>query len=328
MPEVMNVTQAIRRTIAEEMERNKDIIYLGIDVREGVWGFTTGLVHQFGSERILNTPINESAIVGMGVGAALEGLHPVAEIMFEDFAMIAMDHLYNNMGTIHYMSNGQYSVPLTVLTVSGSGCKMGGGSGHGQCLQPLFMSIPGVAVCAPATAYDARGLLLTALRAENPVIFSVNMFLAVFGPGESIPDEEYTVPFGMARVVRPGNDVTVVAASGMVRCALESAEELAEEGISVEVIDPRTLSPLDSNTIMESVAKTRRLVTVEESRAVCGVGAEILARIACEDPTVLTAPAKRIAAPPIPIPAASHMEEWFVPNKAEISKQIRGLFSR
>lgn len=327
MPRVMNVTQAIRQTIAEEMERNKDVIYLGIDAREGVWGFTTGLVDQFGPERIINTPINESAIVGMGLGAALEGLHPVSEIMFEDFAMIAMDHLYNNMGTIHYMSNGQYSVPLTVLLVSGSGCKIGGGSGHGQCLQPLFMSIPGVSVCAPATAYDARGLLLTALRAEDPVIFSVNMFLALFGPEEEIPDEEYTVPFGVARVARLGNDVTVVATSGMVRCAEASAEELAQEGISAEIIDPRTLSPLDSKTIMESVAKTRRLVTVEESRAVCGVGAEIIARIASDDPSVLVTPAKRVAAPPVPIPAASHMEEWYVPGKDEISDQIRGLFS-
>lgn len=327
MPRMMTIPEAIRCTLEEEMDKNPDIIFLGIDAREGVNGFSTGLVNRFGPDRIINTPINESSIVGMGLGAALMGLRPVSEIMLEDFATIAMDHLYNNMGSVYYMSNGQWSAPLTVIMPSGTGTLVGGGPGHGQCLQPLWMSIPGVSVCAPATPYDARGLLLTALRGQDPVIMSVNMFLAIFGPKAEIPDQEYTVPFGVARVVRPGTDVTVVAASGMVRHAEASAEDMAKEGIDVEIIDPRTLAPLDMQTILESVAKTGRLVTVEESRATCGLGAEIIGQVACNDLTPLKAPTKRVACPPIPIPAAGHMEAWYLPDKDKISQQIRQVMS-
>jgi acetoin:2,6-dichlorophenolindophenol oxidoreductase subunit beta len=324
VPKIMKMGEAINRTLREEMARNKDVITLGIDVRGGVYGFTSGLVDEFGKERVINTPIAESAIVGTGVGAALMGLRPVAKVMMEDFAMIAMDHLYNNMGTIHYMSNGQYSVPLVVLLVSGSGSGMGAGPGHGQCLQPIWMSIPGVSVCVPATPYDARGLLLTALRANDPVIFSVHSVLVFTAEGE-IPDEEYTIPFGQAKVVRSGTDVTLVAVSGMVPEAEASAEELAKEGISVEVIDPRTLAPLDESTIVESVAKTGRLVVAEESRGMCGVGAEVIARVAAQDPMLLKAPARRVSAPPIPIPAAAEMEAWYLPHREDITRSIREI---
>ncbi len=314
--------EAIRQTLSEEMARSQGVIYLGIDARDSVTGLSAGLAERFGRERVINTPIAESSIVGMGIGAALMGLHPVSEIMFEDFAMLAMDHLYNNMGTVYYMSNGQYNVPLTVVVVSGTGQFAGAGPGHGQCLQPLFMSAPGISVCAPATPYDARGLLLTALQGEGPVIYSVSTVLLNAVQGE-IPDEEYTVPFGRARLVRPGRDVTVIAVGNMVGRSETSASELEEQGISVEVIDPRTLAPLDRDTILESVAKTGRLVVVEESRSVCGVGAEILALVASADPSMLKAPARRVAAPSIPIPAAAHMEDWYLPDRDDITRSIQ-----
>jgi pyruvate/2-oxoglutarate/acetoin dehydrogenase E1 component len=326
MPNPVTMREAIRETVAEEMARNQDVVYIAIDAREGATGLSTGLVERFGKERIVNTPIAESSIVGMGIGAALMGLQPISEVMFEDFAMLAMDHLCNNMGTWNYLTNGQYHVPLTVICVSGSGQFVGAGHGHGQCLHPLFMSAPGVSVCAPATPYDARGLLRTALRGKNPVVYSVDTVLLGAARGE-IPEEDYTIPFGRARVVRPGTDITVVAVGRMADHAEKSAAELETEGVSVEVIDPRTLTPLDGGAIIESVAKTGRLVVAEESRSVCGVGAEILALIASEDPSLLKAPAKRVAAPMIPIPAAALMEDWYLPSKDDIERAIRELMA-
>lgn len=314
--------EAIRETIADEMARNDNVIYLGIDVREGATGISNGLAARFGKERVVNTPIAESSIVGMGVGAALMGFRPISEVMWEDFAMLAMDHLYNNMGTIHYQTNGQFNVPLTVMVLSGTGHMVGAGPGHGQCLHPLFMSVPGISVCTPATPEDAGGLLRTALRGDNPVIFSVNTWLLESMRGE-IPDGDYVIPFGKARVTRPGRDVTVVAVGRMVAHAETSAAVLAGEGVDVEVIDPRTLTPLDRDTILESLAKTGRLVVAEESRSVCGVGAEILASVASKDPSLLRSPAKRVAAPMIPIPAAAQMEDWYLPNADDVTAAVR-----
>lgn len=323
MPSVLTMLEALQGTVAEEMEANPDVIYMGIDARVGATRISTGLVDRFGRQRVINTPIAESLIVGMGIGAALMGLRPIAELMFEDFAMLAMDHLYNTMGTIHYQTNGQYRVPLTVMVMSGSGQGGGDGAGHGQSLQPLFMSAPGVSVCAPATPADARGLLRTALRGSDPVVFSVNGRLLRM-KGE-VPDGDYTTPFGKARVVRPGGDVSVVAIGGMVERAENSAKAMALEGVDVEVIDLRTLSPLDSDTVVESVAKTGRLVVAEESRSVCGVGAEVLATVASRDVMLLRQSPKRVAAPMIPIPAASHMEAWFLPDSDDIATAIREL---
>jgi pyruvate/2-oxoglutarate/acetoin dehydrogenase E1 component len=324
MPRYMSMREAIADTLSEEMARNKNIVYFAIDAREGATGLTTGLVDKFGPDRVVNTPIAESAIVGMGIGAALMGLQPVSEIMFEDFTMLAMDHLVNNMGTWHYMTNGQYNVPLTVMTVSGSGQFSGSGPGHGQCLQPMFMSVPGISICAPSTPCDAKGLLRTALRGKNPVIFSADTVLLGQAAGE-VPSDDYTVPFGQARTVRAGTDVTVVAVGKMVPRAVESAVELEADGISVEVIDPRTIAPLDIEMILESVSRTGRLVVAEESRSVCGVGAEILASIAERAPSQLKAPAKRVAAPMMPIPAAAHMEKWYLPDKDAIVQSIREI---
>lgn len=318
----LSMLEAVRATVAQEMAANDQVIYLGIDVRHSVRSISDGLAGRFGRQRVVNTPIAESSIVGMGVGAAMMGLHPICEIMFEDFAMLAMDHLYNNMGTMHYLTNGQFSVPITVFCMSGTGQKAGAGATHGQCLQPLFMSAPGISVCVPSTPADAQGLLRTALRGRDPVIFSLSDMLMSTSRGEPAGAEEST-PFGVARVVRPGHDVTVVAVGAMVPQAEASAAELSGEGVSVEVIDLRTLAPLDRGAVLESVAKTGRLVVAEESRSVCGVGAEIIATIASEDPRLLKARAGRVAAPMIPIPAAGQLEESYLPGRDDISRSIR-----
>ncbi len=325
MSKNITIAKAMNEALREEMSKNKDMVYFGIDVRIGAnGGITKGLVEKFGKDRIVNTPIAESSIVGVGIGAAIGGLRAVSELMFEDFAMLAMDHLYNNMGTWYYLTNGQYNVPLTVIAISGTGEGMGSGQGHGQSLQPLLMSSPGINVCVPSNPYDAKGLLKTALRTDNPVFFSVSRILlnSVFG---DVPKEDYSIPFGKASIVNQGKDATVVALGSMVRQALESANEVKKEGIKIEVIDPRTIAPLDKNTILKSVKKTGRLVVAEESRIVNGFGSEILAIIASEDPTLLKKPAKRVAAPMIPIPAARKLEKLYLPNKDNISSAIREL---
>jgi pyruvate/2-oxoglutarate/acetoin dehydrogenase E1 component len=325
MSKNITIAQAINEALHEEMRKNDDIVYFGIDVRIGAnGGITKGLVEKFGKARIVNTPIAESSIVGIGIGAAVEGLRAVSELMFEDFAMLAMDHIYNTMGTWHYLTNGQYKVPLTVIAISGTGEGMGSGQGHGQSLQPLLMSAPGINICVPSNPYDAKGLMKMALRTDSPVFFSVSRVLLNSVKGD-VPKEDYTIPFGKANVMKRGKDVTVVALGSMVHHALDSAAELEKEGIKVEVIDPRTIAPLDKNTILKSVAKTGRLVVAEESRIVNGLGSEILAIIASEDPTMLKKPAKRVAAPMIPIPAARKLEYMYLPDKEDISTAIKGL---
>jgi pyruvate dehydrogenase E1 component beta subunit len=316
--------EAVREAVAEEMEKDRDVLYFAIDARQSACGFSKGLVDKFGADRIVNTPIAESSIVGLGFGAAVMGMRPISELMFEDFAMLAMDHLYNNIGTWHYLTNGQYRVPLTVVTVSGTGEKMCSGHGHGQALQPVFMSIPGICICAPSTPYDAKGLMKTAIRSDNPVIFSANRILLNQARGD-VPTGEYTVPFGQARVAREGKDVTVVALAGMVPHAESSAAALEKEGISVEIIDPRTLVPLDSAAILKSVAKTGRLVVAEESRLINGLGAEVLAIIASENPSLLKAPARRVAAPMIPVPSSPVLEEMYLPDADDITASIKEI---
>ena len=331
----ISFVEAVREALNEEMEKNKDILYYGIDAAQNVTGLTKGLAAKFGKERIVDTPIAESLIVGLGIGSAIMGVRSISELMYEDFAMLAMDHLYNNMGSWHYITNGQYSVPLTVITIYGSGTRSGTGHGHSQTLQPVFMSAPGISICVPSNPYDAKGLLKTALRSNNPVIYSLDRVLVREGgysnttgiiPTGEVPDGEYTVPFGQARVAKQGSDVTIVAVGKMVRNAQYSAIELEKEGINVEIIDPRTISPLDKDSILKSVAKTGKLVVAEESRIVNGLGSEILAIIASEDPSLLKAPAKRVAAPMIPIPAAAILEDMYVPNKDNITMAVRELF--
>jgi pyruvate/2-oxoglutarate/acetoin dehydrogenase E1 component len=325
----ISYVEAIREAINEEMEKNKDIVYYGIDVAQNVTGLTKGLAAKFGRERLVDTPIAESMIVGLGIGSAIMGVRAISEIMYEDFAMLAMDHIYNNMGSWNYITNGQYCVPLTVITISGGGTRNGTGHGHSQALQPVFMSAPGI-----SNPYDAKGLLKTALRSNSPVIYSADRVLIREGgsantgtiPLGEVPDGDYTVPFGQARIVKQGKDVTIVALGKMVRNAQYSADELEKEGIDVEIIDPRTIAPLDNDAILKSVAKTGKLVVAEESRIVHGLGSEILAIIASEDPSLLKAPAKRVASPMIPVPAAAVLEDMYLPNKDNITRSVRELF--
>ena len=324
MSRKLTFAEAIREGIEHEMDKDNNIIYFGIDARQSPWGFTQGLVDKFGRERIVNTPIAESAIVGTGIGSAIMGLRAVSEIMFEDFAMLAMDHIYNNMGSWYYMTNGQYNVPLTVITTTGGGTRTG--YGHSQALYPLFMSAPGINVCVPSTPYDAKGLIISALKSDNPVVYSADRILATSDYKDDVPEDEYIVPFGQAKVVREGKDITVVALAKMVREAIKSAEELEKGGISLEIIDPRTVSPLDKDTILKSVAKTGRLVVAEESRIVNGVGSEILSIIASEDPSMLKAPAKKVAAPMIPVPAADVLEDLYLPDYKNITEAVKQIF--
>lgn len=325
MSRKITFAEAIREGIENKMEKEKDIVYFGIDARQSPWGFTEGLVEKFGSERIVNTPIAESAIVGTGIGAAIMGLRAFAEIMFEDFAMLAMDHIYNNMGSWHYLTNGQYKVPLTVITSTGGGTR--GGYGHSQALYPVFMSAPGISICVPSTPYDAKGLIKTAVMSDNPVIYSVDRILLRDDFKEHVPEEEYTIPFGRAKIVKEGKDVTIVALAKMVGEAQKSVEGLEKDGISMEIIDLRTLAPLDKDSILKSVAKTGRLVVAEESRVVNGVGSEVLSIIASEDPSLLKAPAKKVAAPMIPVPAGDILEDLYLPSHKSISEVVRELFN-
>jgi pyruvate/2-oxoglutarate/acetoin dehydrogenase E1 component/TPP-dependent pyruvate/acetoin dehydrogenase alpha subunit len=312
-------SNALYEAIAEEMERDPTVFLMGEDVvGGGYFAVTSGLGDAFPG-RILDTPISEYAIGGGAVGAAMCGRRPIAEILFSDFLTTVMDPIVNQAAKLRYMSGGQYAVPLVIRTPGGAG--LGMAAQHSQSLEPLLTGIPGLIVIAPSCPVDAKGLLKAAIRSSNPVLFFENKLLYV-EVGE-IPNGEFLVPIGSADVKRRGDDVTVVAVGGMVPVALQSAERLAGEGIDVEVVDPRTLVPLDVATIVESVTRTRRLVTVEEAALTHGFGAEIIARVTEIDPRMLAAPARRVAAKDIPIAYARGLERATVPDVEAISDAVR-----
>jgi pyruvate dehydrogenase E1 component beta subunit len=285
------------------------------------FGQTAGLFKEFGKDRVINTVIAENAITGVAMGAAMNGMRPIVELMFIDFAMLAMDQLYNQMGQWRYITGGQYPLPLVVRTAAGGGFRMA--YGHSQSLEAPLMNAPGLTICAPSTPHDAKGLLKSAIRCNDPVVFIEHKKLVLGGVEGEVPDGEYTVPFGKAEIRKPGKDVTIVATMFMVYEALMAAQQLAADGIDVEVIDPRTLVPLDKDTIFESVEKTGRLVTVEEGRIRCGFGAE-LAALACGDYfDLLKAPVQRVAAPMIPIPGSPVLEDMYLPNKDSIVRAVK-----
>lgn len=316
----MTGAAAINLALREEMERDPDVILLGEDVSYGGYmAVTTGLVDRFGRERIRDTPISEYAIVGGSVGAAMTGLRPVAEILFADFLTTCMDPLVNQAAKLRYMSGGQYEVPLTVRMPCGTG--LGMAAQHSQSLEALLMGIPGLLIAAPSSPRDCRALLKTAIRSDNPVLFFEHKLLYLT-EGE-VPEEEELLPFGRAGVAREGTDVTVVALLYMVQQALEAAEALAAEGIEVEVVDLRTLVPLDTETVLRSVAKTRRLVTVEEAPVRHGWGAEVLARVATAAHGLLKAPPQRIGGTDNPIPYNKRLENLSVPDADRLATAIR-----
>ncbi len=314
--------EALKEALREEMRRDSRVFLLGEDIGRywgGAFKVTKGLAEEFGDERVRDTPISESAIIGAAVGAAITGMRPVAEIMFGDLTALAMDQIANQAAKIRYMFGGQAKCPIVVRTPFGAGVNIA--AHHSQSLEAWFMHVPGLYVAAPSTPYDAKGLLKTAIRSDNPVVFCEHKLLYPL-EGE-VPEEEYTIPFGVADVKREGKDVTVVATLFMVHKALNAAEELAEEGISVEVVDPRTLTPLDKQAIIKSVKKTGRIVIVTEDCRTAGVSAEIAAVVAEEAIDYLDAPIKRVAEPDTPIPFSPPLEQYVIPDEKAIIKAVK-----
>jgi pyruvate/2-oxoglutarate/acetoin dehydrogenase E1 component len=312
---------ALREAMAEEMQRDPSVFLIGEDIAEygGAFKVTQGLVEQFGPDRVRNTPISENSIVGVGVGAAITGLRPIVDIMFQDFITLAMDQIVNHAAKFHYMYGGQCTVPLVIRTPAGGGRNYG--PTHSQSLEAWLMHSPGVKVVAPATAYDAKGLLKSAIRDDNPVLFVESKLL--YGVKGSVPafDEEggdYTVPIGEARVAREGEHITLVAYSRMVGECERAAQALAQPGIECEVIDLRSLVPLDIDTVAASVEKTGRAVVVCEDCLTAGVSAEIAARITEECFSFLQAPVRRVAGADAPIPCADRLEKAALPDAQKI----------
>jgi len=314
--------ESLREALREEMQRDPRVFLLGEDIGRywgGAFKVTDGLAQEFGDERVRDTPISESAIVGTAVGAAITGMRPVAEIMFGDLAALAMDQICNQAAKIRYMFGGQASCPLVVRTPFGAGVNIA--SHHSQSLESWFMHVPGLYVAAPSSPYDAKGLLKTAIRGSNPVFFCEHKLLYPI-EGE-VPEHEYLLPFGKADLKKEGADVTLVAISYMVHKALNAAALLQKEGIDVEVVDPRTLTPLDKATITGSVKKTGRLVIVSEDCKTGGVSAEIAALVAEEALDYLDAPIKRVASPDTPIPFSPPLEQFIIPNEQSIIKAVK-----
>ncbi|MBT6501709.1 MAG: alpha-ketoacid dehydrogenase subunit beta [Deltaproteobacteria bacterium] len=319
----MTLSAAINDALKLELERDPKVLLLGVDVGfyGGVMGVTAGLQAQFGKKRVRDTPITESAVIGAAVGAAVTGLRPVAELMFVDFIGVALDQLFNQAAKMKYMFGGKAKVPMVMRTCYGAG--MGAAAQHSQSLEALFMHIPGIKVVMPSTPYDAKGLLISAIRDDNPVVFLEHKML-YFSNGE-VPDESYTLPIGKADVKREGKDLTLVATGQMVGFALNAAAKLSEEGIDVEIVDPRSLSPLDEDTILESVRKTHRLVVVTEEVQFAGSGAEIAAMVGEKAFDHLDAPVTRLGAPFCPIPFSSKLESEFIPNEEKIIKTVKSI---
>lgn len=313
--------QAINEALAEEMRRDPSVFILGEDVRVSPFGQTAGLVKEFGEERVLNTPIAENAITGAAIGAALNGMRPVLELMFCDFAMLAMDEICNHLGQWGYITGGQYRVPVTIRTAVGAGLRMA--YGHSQSLESQMIQAPGLILVEPATPYDAKGLLKSAIRSDDPVVVFEHKKLLFGGVDGEVPDGDYTVPFGEAVVRKKGKDATVVAFGFMMYEAFGAAQDLAKEGIDIEIIDPRTIVPLDKDTIFESVEKTGRLITAEEGRVRGGLGAEVAALACSEYFSFLKAPVQRVAAPMIPIPGSPVLEDLYLPNKDSIVRAVK-----
>ncbi|HPP14939.1 MAG TPA: alpha-ketoacid dehydrogenase subunit beta [Acetomicrobium flavidum] len=317
----LTMRAAINEALRQEMRRDPNVYVIGEDVGVfgGCFGVTAGLIDEFGPKRVIDTPITESAIIGNALGAAATGLRPVAEIMFMDFVGVTMDQIYNQAAKMRYMFGGKAKIPMVIRTACGAGGSAA--AQHSQSLEAWFMHVPGLKVVAPSTAYDAKGLLISSIRDDNPVIFVEHKF--IYDLEGEVPEDIYSIPLGKADVKRQGSDVTVIATMAMVHKALEAAEELSKEGISVEVIDPRTLQPLDGETIIESVKKTHKVVIVHEAVKFAGPGAEIAAMIAEEAFDYLDAPIKRVAAPFTPVPFSPVLEQEYIPSKEKIIAAVK-----
>ena len=325
MPETRELTlaEAVREGMAEEMRRDPRVFICGEDIAEAgtVFKVLTGLVNEFGTERVLDTPISEAGFAGIAVGAAMTGLRPIIDIMFGDFSTLVMDQMVNQAAKVHYMSGGKWKVPMVMRATLGATRRSA--AQHSQSLHAWFAHIPGLKVVLPSTPYDAKGLLKSAIRDDNPVVFFEDkMMYKLKGP---VPAEDYTIPFGVADVKRVGTDVTIVATSSMVQVALGAASLLEEFDISAEVIDPRTIWPLDEKTLIESAKKTSRVIVVDEGYGRYGVTAEIASTIAEGAFFHLEAPVKRIGAMHVPIPFSPPLEDATVPNEQMVCEAAKAL---
>ncbi len=340
MKKITTIAEALREALREGMRSDKTVFLIGEDIGQfgGAFGITRGLIEEFGKERVRNTPISEAAIIGAAVGAAMTGMRPIAEIQYADFLTCGMDQIVNQAAKMRLISGGQAKVPLVIRAPLGSTNR---GAQHGQSVEAWFMHTPGLKVAVPSTPYDAKGLLLTAIREDNPVMFFEHKYL--YGgrsPGGKLetrgdeiaegftpaPRKEYMIPFGRADVKKKGRDVTIIATLLMVHKALAVAKKLEKEGISIEVIDPRTLVPLDEKTILSSVRKTGRVIIVTEDCLRGGIGAEVAAIISEKAFDFLDAPIKRVAALNTPIPFAPVAEKYVIPNQDRIIKAVKEIF--
>jgi len=318
--------ESLRMTLKEEMQRDPSLMLIGEDIGRygGIFGVTKGLLEEFGPHRVRSTPISESAIIGSALGAAMTGIRTVAEIMYIDFTTCAMDQIVNQVAKMRYMSGGKAKIPLVIRTQGGGG--RGNAAQHSQSLEALFLHIPGLKIVMPSTPYDARGLLKTAIRDDNPVLFIEHKLL--YATKGSIPDGEYLIPFGQAELKRRGKDVTVMAVSYMVTKALKAAELLAKEGIEVEVIDLRTLIPLDLETSLQSIRKTNRAVIVHEGCRRGGIGAEVASTITEEAFDYLDAPVERVGSLDVPIPYSEPLENAVIPGEEKIISAVKKVLYR
>jgi pyruvate dehydrogenase E1 component beta subunit len=329
----LSVSKAMVEGISQEMARDPSVVYLGEDVGAygGIFGSTTGLLEAFGPGRVIDTPISETAFMGVATGAAVEGMRPIVELMFADFLGVCFDQIYNHMAKIHFESGGNVRVPVVLTTAVGGGYS--DAAQHSQCLWATFAHVPGLKVVVPATPYDAKGLMISAIRDDNPVVYMFHK--GVMGlPWMSktahaidvVPAEPYEVPIGKARIARPGRDVTVVTLSLSVHHALDVADRLAEQGVlDAEVVDLRSLVPLDRATILDSVTRTGRLVVVDEDYLSFGLSGEVVATVTDRDPGLLHAPVARVAVPDVPIPYAHGLEEAVLPTPARIEAALRAV---
>jgi pyruvate dehydrogenase E1 component beta subunit len=325
MPE-LTYREAVRDALASAMRGDEDVFVMGEDIAEmgGSMGVTQGMLAEFGPERVRNTPISEMAIVGAGIGAAMQGMRPVIEIMYQDFLTLSMEQLVNQAAKHRTMSGGQLKVPLTIRTQGGAGWSPG--AQHAQQVESWFVHVPGLKVVFPSTPEDVRGLLWSSIYDDNPVVFFEHRLL--YPLKGSVPDELEPIPLGKARIMREGSDVTVVAIGRMVPEALKAAEEAEQDGISVEVIDPRTLLPLDEEAILTSVRKTTRCVTAHEAVTRGGFGAELAAVVQQGAFDYLDAPIERVGAKFAPLAFAPAMEQWVVPHAADVLEAVKRTVAR
>jgi pyruvate dehydrogenase E1 component beta subunit len=325
MPDTRELTlgEAVREALAEEMRRDPRVFICGEDIAEAgtVYKVLSGLVEEFGTERVLDTPISEAGFTGMAVGAAMTGMRPVVDIMFGDFSTLVMDQMVNQAAKIHYMSGGKWKVPMVMRATLGATRRSA--AQHSQSLHAWFCHIPGLKVVLPSTPYDATGLMKTAIRDDNPVVFFEDkMMYRMKGP---VPADDYTIPFGVADIKRAGTDITIVATSSMVQVALGAAKLLEEAGISAEVIDPRTVWPLDEKTLVDSAKKTSRAMVIDEGYGRYGVTAEIASVIAEGAFFNLEAPVKRMGAMHVPIPFSPPLEDATVPTEQTVFEAAKAL---